>query len=1509
MGNERIPQLRDDTDYLTWKKEVNIWILGTTAKDTQQAARLIGFMEGKAHEAAIQIPPAELGATNGVTKLIEQLDTIFLKDSTQSLFQAIESFEQYNRSRTESIDDYIREFEQRYKRLTDLRQKKEAYEDGIKAFKLLHQANLKAEQKRLIRATTAELTYKGMVSALKRTFGDGSGILDNPCGAGPSNIKQEPINFYVKGHSSSGETDQSGYCSSVSSDRSRVPTSSPSESEDEENVLYINGGRYKKMERSRPYAQKERSDRNFHQNRYHKPKYQSGDQKRHLSKTRVNERRSCLICESTGHFVADCPYNTYKKKRDDDKGLTFLTKIDQLESEVALPERDERYSFFIGETVNKGLLDTGASSTVCGRTWLNVFIDSLPPSEAAEIKTEQCNVAFRFGDGNKVIAQQLVSIPVRMFGKRLTIKTHVVDSDIPLLLSRQTMKELDCVIDICQNKVFAMGGEEPILDTQSGHLVVSIGQNESSNIQEEETAFLVDVNDAKKTARHLHRYFAHGSTKKIGDWVKTTNIPNSDQLLKELEDYAKTCDFCLKHKSKESPHRKVAIPSGNIFNDVIAVDLKKLDNGVWIVHYIDTVTRFTVAAPLKTKEGEEILRKTFKNWISIFGRPNLIISDNGGEFVNQQFLEMCSICSIEFKTSPASSPWCNGMVERHHSLLAGMINAILEEQKCNIDIAIAWACNAKNSLNNVFGFSPYQLVFGKNPTVPSVLEYQNLPSLNSTTTSQIVAENLQAMETARRKFIEMENSAKLRRVLQERVYESNNAHYTAGDLVYYKKDGSFLGPGYVVGQIANSVLIKHGGGLIRVNPCKVVLKTKADDLVNGNLPDDETSNQEDHHKRLQTKTPEEEGLDKDQRAHTKAKTRVSDGSECSSDSEEEPSAEEGVQDPAPVQRPEETVPVQHVAPETEQQSWGKVTPSGRNKTLTLKTNDLIRFRQNESEDWTNGLVDSRAGKATGTKKNCFNLQLDGNEGAEPVDLNEQEVEKLLFVEEEQHVYNVGSSLLKHDPAVKAAKACEINKFKEFGVYEEVKDVGQSTVSSRWIITTTGDKVKARLVARGFEETYPRSDAPTISKTSLRLFFTIATSKNWSLESLDITAAFLQADEMNREVFLKPPADVRKSGLIWKLKKPVYGLGDSARRWYITLYQYLQDKGCIVSKLDKCVFRFVENGKLQGIVATHVDDLLYCGTEKFKRQIIGDVRRNFKISRMHSGVFTYLGWNVNQKTDRICIDQRSYGESVKPIDLSSKRKRESDSRLSDEEKTEYQRQLGKLLWLSGQTRPDLNFDTLELSTYANQACVKHVKVLNKVVKKIPGGPQHICFRGMDLDKDRIQIIFFSDASVGNLFSESGSQTDSGRGYLVFISNGKTANIVDWSSRKVKRKVHSAFGAETLACSDGMGAAIYVRQILSEILYGDAKLRVIPVIGFIDSKQLHDQITSTKQCEEKRLRIDVSEIQECVESGEVEEINWIPTGQMLADCLTKKNVNCEQLTQVLQNGEFVKDCQRL
>ena len=449
-------------------------------------------MEGKAHEAAIQIPAAELGTVEGVKRLIEELDKLFLKDSTQCLFQAMENFEQYTRSSEESIDDYIREFEQRYKRLKDLRSNTEAYEDGIKAFKLLHQANLKPDQKRLIRATTEKLTYDGMVKALKRTFGDGSGILkssngSNPYLAGASSsgvlVKQEPT-FYTQGNVSSGDTDQSGYCSSAPSERSRMPSSSPSPSEDEENVFYLNGQMYRRENNrgQRPnFYQREKMEKNRHQRDYQRSQFQQRDQTSRNSPKKGSyktdqKKTTCLICESPDHFVATCPYNALEQNKKEDKmgkRLTFLTKMDCNRSEVSLPARDDRYSCFIYETVNKALLDTGASSTVCGQNWLKVYEDSLSLEETELITTESCETAFRFGDGD-MIATELVTIPVKMFGKRIFLKTHVIDSEIPLLLSRHTMNELGFVIDMKQKRVFALGGVEPILDTQSGHLVVSI---------------------------------------------------------------------------------------------------------------------------------------------------------------------------------------------------------------------------------------------------------------------------------------------------------------------------------------------------------------------------------------------------------------------------------------------------------------------------------------------------------------------------------------------------------------------------------------------------------------------------------------------------------------------------------------------------------------------------------------------------------------------------------------------------------------------------------------------------------------------------------------------------------------------------------------------------------------------------------------------------------------------------------------------------------------------------
>ena len=95
----------------------------------------------------------------------------------------------------------------------------------------------------------------------------------------------------------------------------------------------------------------------------------------------------------------------------------------------------------------------------------------------------------------------------------------------------------------------------------------------------------------------------------------------------------------------------------------------------------------------------------------------------------------------------------------HNAVIGDMVTKIVAETKCPLEIALAWAVNAKNSLHNVYGYSPNQLVFGRNPNLPSVIN-DKPPGLEGTTSSEVVAKNLNALHEARKaqKSIETQDS-------------------------------------------------------------------------------------------------------------------------------------------------------------------------------------------------------------------------------------------------------------------------------------------------------------------------------------------------------------------------------------------------------------------------------------------------------------------------------------------------------------------------------------------------------------------------------------------------------------------------------------------------------------------------------------------------------------------------------------------------------------------------------
>lgn len=166
---------------------------------------------------------------------------------------------------------------------------------------------------------------------------------------------------------------------------------------------------------------------------------------------------------------------------------------------------------------------------------------------------------------------------------------------------------------------------------------------------------------------------------------------------------------------------------------------------------------------------------------------------------------------------------------------------------------------------------------------------------------------------------------------------------------------------------------------------------------------------------------------------------------------------------------------------------------------------------------------------------------------------------------------------QNDSECLKAKCDELEKLKNFGKYEEVKDTGQACYSTCWILWYKGEEVRARLVACGFEEATMRSDSPIVGRSAVRMLLSIATTKEWTVKTTDIKSAFLQGQAIDRDVFLSPPSEAGSEGKLSKLKKCLYGLNGAACQFYKSVVEELKMLGCVQSVHDPALFYFLEIG--------------------------------------------------------------------------------------------------------------------------------------------------------------------------------------------------------------------------------------------------------------------------------------------------------------------------------------------
>ena len=136
---------------------------------------------------------------------------------------------------------------------------------------------------------------------------------------------------------------------------------------------------------------------------------------------------------------------------------------------------------------------------------------------------------------------------------------------------------------------------------------------------------------------------------------------------------------------------------------------------------------------------------------------------------------------------------------------------------------------------------------------------------------------------------------------------------------------------------------------------------------------------------------------------------------------------------------------------------------------------------------------------------------------------------------------------------------EILSMKQQQVYMEVDidtltpEQRKNIIQSRWVLRDKGNKVRARIVAKGFTETISDLDdicASTPIFCVLRTLLTLACNNGWIGITGDISTAFLHAAAATADLYMYPPKEFYnpEDNIVWKLLKATYGLRSSPKAW-------------------------------------------------------------------------------------------------------------------------------------------------------------------------------------------------------------------------------------------------------------------------------------------------------------------------------------------------------------------------
>ena len=137
---------------------------------------------------------------------------------------------------------------------------------------------------------------------------------------------------------------------------------------------------------------------------------------------------------------------------------------------------------------------------------------------------------------------------------------------------------------------------------------------------------------------------------------------------------------------------------------------------------VDAFTHYVALNPVPHCNAYYAYTTLYEHWIAKFGLPEILVTDNGREFINNEIITLCHLYNIKHKPRTSHAPWTNGLVE-------GMNRSLQEYLRCIINgndtKYTEWSADVKlfplaynSQITTTLGMSPYEMVFNQKPRKP-----------------------------------------------------------------------------------------------------------------------------------------------------------------------------------------------------------------------------------------------------------------------------------------------------------------------------------------------------------------------------------------------------------------------------------------------------------------------------------------------------------------------------------------------------------------------------------------------------------------------------------------------------------------------------------------------------------------------------------------------------------------------------------------------------------------------